>query len=331
MNTKKLLIYAVLILLLPTLPLLISKGWERRLDAPQKAAASKMQNISEYADAVIKVNHNGIVLDIPLFEYICGVVSKEMPASYEKEALKAQAVAACSYTVYRMEAVKDSPGLFPEHGGAYVCTDPNHCKAYADSTEQRSMWGESYEQNSAKIQAAVSEVLGYILTYEGEPANAVFHAISSGKTESAKDIWGSDIPYLISVDSRQDELSEGFETTLTLGKDEALSAINTYMGKDFDELTVGDIKRTEAGSVKEIILCNESFSGAAIREIFALRSENFSVTQTEDELTFTVKGYGHGVGMSQFGANQMAKEGATYSEILRKYYNGTVLQKYSFR
>ena len=315
---------------MPMLPMLISKGWQKNLDAPERAQTPIKEDISEYANVIIKVQNNGIVQDIPLFEYLCGVVSSEMPASYEPEALKAQAVAACSYTVYRMEALEKSPGLFPEHNGAYVCTDPAHCKAYADTEEQREMWGEDFESNSAKIQSAVSQVLGYILTYDGEPANAVFHAISSGKTENACDIWGSEIGYLVSVDSAQDTQSDGYETTVTVDKETFLETLSNYMQTAPAEITVGEITRTEAGAVKSIVLCGESFTGAKIREAFNLRSSNFSLTQTETDITFTVKGYGHGVGMSQYGANQMAKEGATYTEILRKYYSGTVLEKYNF-
>ncbi len=330
MSTKKTFLFILLIFLMPMIPMLISKGWIKTLDHPQSAKPPVKEDISEYVNTTIKVMNDGIVQDIPLFEYLCGVVSSEMPASYEPEALKAQAVAACSYTVYRMNAQNNSPGIFPEHNGAYVCTNPVHCKSYADTERQKEMWGEDYNRYNAKIEAAVSQVLGYILTYNGEPANTVFHAISSGKTENASDIWGNEIPYLVSVDSSSDSLSDGFETSLTLTKEDFLETLAMHSDNTYSEISIGEISRTEAGTVKNIVLCGESFTGARIREIFNLRSANFSIIQTEDDIAFTVKGYGHGVGMSQFGANQMAKDGASYTEILRKYYSGTVLEKYNF-
>ena len=330
MNFKRTFIILMLIFLMPMLPTVISKGWVIKLDTPQNYTAQKKEDISPYDDTAVKVLHNGVVRNIPLFEYICGVVSSEMPATYETEALKAQAVAACSYTVYKTEAQKNSPGLFPEHNGAYLCTDPTHCKAYADADKRKEMWGENYESYNAKTEAAVSEVLGYILTYDGEPANAVFHAISSGKTENAEDVWGSPIPYLVSVDSSQDINSEGYETVITVEKSVFSEKISPYLQNGADTLTLGETLRSGAGSVKSIVICGESFTGAKIREIFGLRSSNFSITEGENEITFTVKGYGHGVGMSQNGANEMAKAGADYKEILSKYYSGTVLEKYEF-
>ena len=330
LNTRKAFVILLLIFLMPMLPMLISRGWDPKLTVPKNSQTPIKEDISEYADVTIKVLHKGIVQNIPLFDYLCGVVSNEMPATFETEALKAQAVAACSYTVYKMQAQKENPGLFPEHNGAYVCSDPAHCKAYADIEERKQMWGDSYQNYNAKIESAVSQVLGYILTYQGEPANAVFHAISSGKTENAEDVWGSEIPYLISVDSMQDISAEGYESEVTIEKTAFLEKLTPHLEKSTDKIIIGEIDRSEAGSVKTIILCEQEFTGAKIREIFSLRSSNFSISESETDITFSVKGYGHGVGMSQNGANLMAKDGASYTDILRKYYSGTVLEKYEF-
>ena len=143
-------------------------------------------------------------------------------------------------------------------------------------------------------------------------------------------MWGSPVPYLVSVDSAFDECAENFQTEVSVEKQAFLEALSPYLENATENITIGEAVRSDAGTVKSISLCNKEFTGARIREIFSLRSSNFTLTETEAHIVFTVKGYGHGVGMSQFGANEMAKNGADYTEILSAYYSGTKLEKYAF-
>ncbi len=315
MTLKKIIIIMILISLLPLLPLLISYKSIGALPYPSKVATDN-DSVTRYENVKIKLLHNGRIIEVGLFDYLCSVVSGEMPALYEPEALKAQAVAAFSYALYRIDA-----NDFPEHQGAQLCTDPSHCKAYIDQKSRKEIWKESFETYNKKIEGAVSEVLGVTVIYNEKPANTVFHAISSGQTENAKDIWGQNVPYLISVDSSCDLSATEFLTLTTVTKDE----FSKKLSINENEIAISNVSKTAAGSVKEINISGKAFTGEDIRLAFGLRSANFEIEILEEEITFHVKGYGHGVGMSQYGANEMAKEGFSYQEILQKYYPNTEL------
>ncbi len=249
------------------------------------------------------------VFYIPLEEYVFNAVAKEMPASFEKEALKAQAVAVRTYTLKKLKVKNE------KHPKASVCTDSNHCMAYSNEELE-----EKYQQ---KLQEAVMETKGEALMYEDEYASTVFHAISSGKTESSADIWGGQLPYLVSVESEGDKTVKGYETKVSVGYHQLVEKLGA---KDFEKV-IGEIARTDAGTVKTITLCEKEYTGAKIRELFDLRSANFNIEEKDGEYIFTVYGYGHGVGMSQYGANHYAKAGYSYEEILKHYYPGTELKK----
>lgn len=270
---------------------------------------------------------------IPLRQYLCGVVAAEMQADSEMEALKAQAVAACSYMIYRYEYQKQTPDAEGAHPDAYVCDDFTHCKGYLSEKEASKRWGRDwYEKNYPRIQAAVNQVYGQVITYDGKPVNAVFHAISSGTTESAENVWGADIPYLQSVESAADTTAAGYESTPTFTLKETKKVLTEL------SLTPGDRPEEwfeapqldSAGSVESIKICGKSFSGTQIRQAFSLRSTAFTVTYREEKFIFTVHGYGHQVGMSQYGACSLAAEGKNYTEILKHYYSGVKIQSYTF-
>ncbi len=248
-------------------------------------------------------------------EYLIGVVTAEMPALYEVEALKAQAVAARSYILTKIG--KENP----DHNGADVCTNPAHCKAYTSSKEAKEKWGDDYDKFYKKIKSAVDETKGEFISYQGETAVACFYAVSGGRTENASDVWGGDTPYLRSVESLEDLSYENLKETVSFSREEALSRLG------INDLKIGDLKRTEGGSVKNISIGGNEFSGTEIRSIFGLSSANFEAEATENGLTFITTGKGHGVGMSQYGANQMAKSGKTYQEILLHYYQGVTIEK----
>lgn len=255
-----------------------------------------------------------------LEEYLCGVVAAEMPASFENEALKAQAVAARSYAVHR----KLNPS--PDHPDASVCTDFSHCKAYKTQEELEKIWGADKKKYSEKIRNAVFSTGGEVIMYQGEVALAVFHSQSgSGRTESSKDVWGGEIPYLVSVESHGEESAPNFYSSVTVSFEEFKSRIES----EFSVVTInspadiGEIDKSEGGSVKNISIAGKAISGKDIRRIFGLRSSCFEIKADETNVTFEVTGYGHGVGMSQYGANAMAKEGFDYKAILTHYYTGT--------
>ena len=267
------------------------------------------QKISVYNIKTDKVTEQNIE------EYLVGVVTAEMPALYEIEALKAQAVAARSYILTKIG--KDNP----DHKGADVCTNPAHCKAYTSPEEAKENWGNDYNKYYNKIKSAVDKTKGEYISYEGETAVACFYAVSGGRTENASDVWGGETPYLRSVESVGDLSYENLKETVSFPKDEAISRLGV------NSLKISDLKYTEGGSVKNIKIGEKEFSGTEIRSIFGLNSANFEVSTTEKELIFVTTGKGHGVGMSQYGANQMAKDGKTYEEILLHYYQGVTIEK----
>ena len=249
------------------------------------------------------------VFSVPLEEYVLKALSKEMPASFEKEALKAQAVAIRTYTLKKKQTKNE------KHPKATVCTDSNHCMAYLKE--------ETNKEYREKLESAVRETEGQVLMFENEYASTVFHAISSGKTENSQDIWGGQVPYLVSVDSTEDKNVKDYETKVTVSYNDLITKLGA---KDFEKV-IGKEERTESGAVKTITLCEKEFTGAKIRELFNLRSSNFKIEEKDGEYVFTVYGYGHGVGMSQYGANSYAKMGYSYEEILEHYYPGTILKK----
>lgn len=276
-------------------------------------------------DLMVTALIGGEILTLSMRDYLIGVVAAEMPASFEAEALKAQAVAARSYTLYKMTV---SPsGNHPE---ANVCDDIHCCKSYKDMEALREKWGDSFESNLEKITAAVYETDGIYLSYDGEPILAVFHSSSGGMTEKASNVWSSDLPYLQSVESPESEdETPNFHSTVEVSlSDFKETVIDEYPGAVFGENPaewITDLVYTESGRVYSMTVGGASLSGADMRGIFELRSTSFTVKVTEDSIIFSVTGYGHGVGMSQYGANTLASAGMSCSEILQWYYTGVEL------
>lgn len=263
------------------------------------------------------------VREMPLEEYIKGVVAAEMPASFEPEALKAQAVSARSYALYRAQNKN------PDHPRAAVCTDFTHCKAYKSRQKAISDWGKSAKEYEKKIEDCVDATKGEVITYNGAIALAVFHSQSGGgKTESSKDVWGGNLPYLVSVESHGEENAPNFFSTAEFTFEEFKKIIENENSdakiNSFSDIT--DIKKTDGGNVASLSVGGETFSGSKIRTLFNLRSTCFTFHFNENKICFEVTGYGHGVGMSQYGANQMAKEGSSYKDILTHYYSGTKIE-----
>ena len=261
---------------------------------------------------------------LDLRTYLWGVIAGEMPASYPEEALKAQTVASYTYLLHRIETIADHPSSDFGHKGD-VCDNPEHCKAYLSHAEAAERWGQDwYDASVDKISAAVESVLGEVLLYDGAVANTVFHAISGGKTEAAADVWGAEIPYLQSVDSHWDQDAAGFTSTVTV-------PIKDFRNKlEQQDCTPGATTLTEGGSVATQVLGDKTYTGRELRSLFNLRSTRFTLSVNETEALFQVSGYGHQVGLSQYGASVLAENGYTYREILAYYYTGTTLQENYF-
>jgi len=265
------------------------------------------------------------VKTMPSEEYILGVLMAEMPAEFELEALKAQAVAARTYMAQK---VKFSAAT-AEHRGGEICTDSTHCQAYISVEDAKKKWGKNASLYYKKCKNAVKSTEGVIAVFNGEPIKAVFHAYASGRTEDAEDVWGSKVEYLKSVDSPGDKLAPKFETEVEVSLEEFKDKLTKAYNVDFSDRLIGDINRSEGGAVTKIEIGNKTLKGTEIRTLFSLRSGCFDIVTSDDNIVFKVKGYGHGVGMSQYGANYYAKKGYKYEEILSKYYSGIDFDKIS--
>lgn len=261
---------------------------------------------------------SGQVTELSLREYLIAAVAAEMGGSAEEEAIKAQAVACHTLLLYK-KAHKDS-----SLGEADI-SDISH-KLLSDS-EQREKWGENYTAFREKIEKCVKEVENKIICFDGEPIMATFFSLSNGKTENAENVWGKSLPYLVSVDSPDDKLSPNFTSTVILSAEEFKKTVSEKGAKPEGKAKnwIGKSELNPTGTVKSITLGGKAFSGTEVRSMFDLKSATFSVKYEDEKFTFTVSGYGHGVGMSQYGANEMAKKGNTYDEILAHYYKNAVI------
>lgn len=316
---KKLVIVSLVIMLsLYTMPFIFD--YEKKADEPVPEIKADARNISVLIDGNVK--------NMDIEQYLLGVIAAEMPASFEDEALKAQAIAARTYTTYKKD-IKDKDA---SHNGADVCDDFRHCKAYIDiENEKENVWKTKTDMYYNKIKNAVNGTSGEIITYKEKPIIAAFHSVSSEKTENAKDVWGSETPYLVSVDSPGGELSKKFKAELSFSR---ADAENKIKGKYPDIILEGDFtkwfknsRRSTAGGVIDVGLGNKRVKGSIIREIFGLNSTNFTLEFSGDNIIFKTTGYGHGVGMSQYGAQSMALDGFSYIDILKKYYTDTNITK----
>ena len=268
----------------------------------------------------IKLLHadTGTVEDVFIDDYLCNVVSAEMPADYELEALKAQAIVARTYTIFKVRNKK--------HENADICDDSNCCQAWISKEDRLARWEESLrESNWKKIQEAVSSTTGKIITYQNEPINAFFHSNSGGKTEVPVNVWGgTGYPYLQTVETSGEDTYSQYSSEVVLSQQELLDKLKTkYSDIAIDFNNTEDIKileYTDGDRVKTVKFGNHNLSGVEVRTLLNLRSANFSITQENGNIKFSVKGYGHGVGMSQTGADSLAKQGSTADDIIHHFY-----------
>lgn len=274
----------------------------------------------------IKLLHmdTGIVEEVALDTYLCHVVSAEMPVNFEKEALKAQAIVARTYTIYKMNHKK--------HDNADICDDSTCCQAWISKEDRLARWEGDKEAKWSKIEECVNETKGKIITYNNQPINAFFHSNSGGRTELPVDVWGggSDMPYLQVVETSGEDGYTQYNSEVELTNEEILEKLKEkYPDIQINFNNQEDIKileYTSSGRVKTIKFGNHEISGTEARSIFGLRSTNFELIKENEKIKFIVKGYGHGVGMSQTGADSMAKSGSTAEEIINHFYVGVEIK-----
>lgn len=256
-------------------------------------------------------------------DYLTAVVLSEMPPSFDTEALKAQAVAARTF-LYRQRETK-------KHEDCDVCADSTCCQAWTDGESLQVRFGADCDAYRLKAEQAVEDTAGEVLVYDGALIDATYFSCSGGSTESAVAVWGSDVPYLQSVVSPGEERAGKFATEVTISDSDFADILRTNSDAvdltDSAENWVGEVTLTEGGGVDTILLGGVAFRGTQVRQMFGLNSAKFTLSHGEDGFTFHVLGYGHRVGMSQYGADNMARCGFDYQTILRYYYRGADIKK----
>ncbi|MDO5569718.1 MAG: stage II sporulation protein D [bacterium] len=252
---------------------------------------------------------------LPLEEYVVGVLAGEIPTYFHMEAIKAQAVASRTYALKRIEYNKDKE---------YDVVDSTLNQVYLDDDYLKSVWKEKYQTNINNFRTAVNETSGVYLDYQGDVIDALFFSTSNGYTEDSVLVFGFDVPYLQSVESTWDEdTSEAFTASTTLSLQEFYNKLNLPFN---DTLSINITKRSETNRIITLIINNQEFSGRQVYNALKIKSTDFTIYQENDKVIIKTKGYGHGVGMSQYGALGMAKQGYNYQQILNHYYQGTTLK-----
>lgn len=305
-------ILLVIIFLLSLLLWIHTTSNQRSLQNEKKSKIENDTNKKQKKDTseqdanVTVTRQDGTVLKLDMEQYLRGVVGSEMPASFEMEALKAQAVAARTFVMKREFRVDDT----------------TRTQVYNDDEQMRNIWGKNYDTYSKRINIAVEETKGQYLTYKGNIISAVFFSGSSGKTANAEEYWENKIPYLRSVDSHWDKKEKGYEQQVSFSEDEFAKKLG--FKQKIQQL--GAPQYYASGYVNSITIDNIKFSGRKFRELLNLRSSSFQIKKEKQRIVITTKGYGHGIGMSQYGAQGMALEGSSYQDILKHYYTGVKIE-----
>lgn len=264
----------------------------------------------------VKRESKNVIEEVPFEEYIVGVLAAEMPVSFEIEALKAQAVAARTYALKKMLNNKNND---------YDIVDTVANQVYYDNTELKNKWKDTYSEKINKIKQVVIDTKGEYMVYNNEIIDAFFFSTSVGKTENSEEVFTAKLPYLRSVDSNWDEqVSPVFNDQEIFTLKEFYNLLDIKYSND---LKIEIIKTTSTGRIKKIKINNTEMTGSEVYQKLGLRSTFFEIVKNKDIVTVKTKGYGHGVGMSQYGANGMAKQGYTYEKILKHYYQGIEIKK----
>ncbi|WP_077329295.1 stage II sporulation protein D [Virgibacillus siamensis] len=302
-----------IILIIPTLIVVpfVGDSDQHTADEKKDGKVDISMGDSPFSVAVMRANADKVE-NVPLETYVARVVASEMPGEFEIEALKAQALAARTFIVNHM--------ISQDQSGKSDVTDTVSDQVYHSKQELRDLLEEDFEWKMEKIKKAVKATKGEILTYDDAPITASFFSTSNGYTENSEDYWSNKVPYLRSVKSPWDKKSPKFlaQEIFTVPKVEEALGVKLPNSGDIDM----EITRTEGKRVDKLKIAGQKFSGRKIREKLELASSDFTIEQKNDHLIFTTQGFGHGIGMSQYGANGMAKHGKTYKQIVKHYYKG---------
>ncbi|MBQ7653762.1 MAG: stage II sporulation protein D [Clostridia bacterium] len=304
-------------------PLLSLNG--EKIFSQSNESQSVLSSKTAKASQSISVYHlkTGKVEKMSLYDYTVLSVCAEIPPSFEEQAIMAQAVACRSYALYMIEK-----GSFDK---ADISDDYTIHQGYISKDELKKRWGDKFDTYYKRISSSVNKVENKAIFCDGEIIQPAFFALCGGKTENASDIFGGDAKYLKSVVSSGDELAEDLTSVVNFSKDEFKSCCENLKDcslSDDDSQWIGETKRTQAGAVKEIVIGDRTYSGSQAQKAFGLKSNNFTAESRDGSFVFTVIGNGHGVGMSQYGADYMARQGSSYEEILKHYYTGVEIVDY---
>ncbi len=316
------------------LPLAFFTLWQHPVEdgvGRDAETVSRNDALSSKQEIKLLYHDTGTQATLPLETYVIGVVAAEMPSNFEPDALKAQAVIARSYALGKIEANAGSQDN--AHGD--LCDDPGHCQAYYDKAYLEKEWGADFPEKYQKVSDAVTATKGQVLTYEGGLAQTFYHSTCGGKTASAKEVWGEEIPYLQSVVCKWDRdapryretfsvslsdlpwlLGDGSTPCIAVAEGETVTVVPTVAGE------------SDSGRIEAVSYAGLMFDAADFRTALGLNSTRFTLESDGETLLVTTYGFGHGVGLCQYGANGMAKDGKTYDEILSYYYQGTKLMTF---
>ena len=314
------LLLAALLFALPVFTVTVVRG-QRASEQPEEPIHLLPPGEIDSA-RTLRVLDGDTVTEMSFSDYLQGVLRAEMPASFQEDALRAQAVAARTYTYYKMSSGGN-------HGDtADICTDHSCCQAFLGKEKAADNWGKNAERYEAKIENAVSATDGQVMLYGGTPILAVFHSSSAGETWNSGQVWAQDLPYLQSVSSPEGEGVPNYYSTVELTEAE-------FREKFLAARPEADLSGPASGWIRDpvmdgvhvesVTIGGVSVSGPSVRSIFGLRSASFTAEAGDGKITFYVTGYGHGVGLSQYGANAMAEAGSTWREILEHYYTGVTI------
>ena len=293
-----------------------------RVSHRQDPSASTQTNsyVQSSNDKISVLQTSGAVVEMPIEEYVLAVVLSEMPAHFEPEALKAQAVVARTYALRRKESKS-------RHVEAAVCVNSSCCQGYCSITDYLDRGGKQIDVN--KIRFAVEATAGLVLVYNNKLIDATYFSCSGGSTEDAKDVWGTEIPYLQSVESPGEEGATQYVDTVQYSVAEFIDRLGIALSPN-SNVRIDNITHTVGGGVDSLVICGKTFAGTQIRKLLKLRSTSFYISVLGDTVTITTKGFGHRVGMSQYGADAMAVNGSSFQQILSHYYQGSQLIPFDF-
>lgn len=303
------------------IPTLINGDFKSPNENKEKTEEKKEINVSSVSTIKLLLTESNQVVELSLDDYLKGVLIGEVPITYELEALKAQAVVARTYTMYKLKNAINKHAY-----GADMCDDINCCQAYKTKEYALASWDDEDENLKwAKLEEAVNSTKDEIIVYNDELINAFFHAHSGGTTENVKYLWSkNEIPYLVSVAGNEGYV---YQDTKTFTKSELVDLLKNEAPSVSGEINFEIKDYTGSGRVNNIVVNGINMDGAHLRALIGIKSTNFRIEQSGDSITFYTVGYGHGIGMSQEGANQMALEGKNYIDIIKHYYTGVEMKK----